>query len=336
MPNPLLPPAPTAIVDAHGHALSGRFAGAPAQLDWAGLDGVQRHGRVWNHFHHKHWHYVALVTEQLFCGVAIVDIGWTNTAFAYAFGRREGRMLAEFSQDGLPGLGAHLNDCPAHGAASRFNFFGKRIEFRHQAHDDSYRLELACGDFTIEAQLQAHGAAPCLLALGEVAGGNVHATVKSPGLPVAGRVRAGGRSFELAGGVASFDHSNGFLARETVWRWASAHAPGLGFNLQAGYFGDQENALWLDGQVTALGAAQFDYDAAQPTAPWHIHTTDGLLDLEFVPEGCRAADKNLLVAASRYVQPFGRFSGWVKAHAGAAPRRVDGLSGVTEDHFSRW
>lgn len=331
-----LPAAPAAILDAAGQPLAGKFAGAPASLDWSDLAPEHRRSRLWRCLHHKRWQYVALTTEELFCGVAIVDVGWTNTAFAYAFDRHQRRLVASFSQDGLPGLTASLNPHPAAGAASSFNFLGNRIAYRQLPDSRQYRLDLACGAFRIAADFDAQHAAPPLLALGQVAGGTPHATVKSSAMPLQGTVSAGGRSYDLRGGVASYDHSNGFLARETAWRWASAHSLELGFNLQAGYFGAQENALWLDGRLIALGAAHFEFDPARPLAPWHIWTEDGLLDLQFQPEGCRAENKNLLIAASRYVQPIGTFTGWVKPSADAAPRQVEQLAGVTEDHFSRW
>ena len=62
--------------------------------------------------------------------------------------------------------------------------------------------------------------------------------------------------------------------------------------------------------------------------PWTIRANQ--LELEFTPEGKRAEDKNLLVAASRYVQPIGTFRGKV------AGVDVADLCGVTEDHAARW
>ena len=94
--------------------------------------------------------------------------------------------------------------------------------------------------------------------------------------------------------------------------------------------------LWLDGELIPLGAAQFAFDAAAPLKPWRVQTDDGLLDLVFTPEGLRAEDRNLGFAASHYVQPIGRFNGFVRAAPGAAPREVRELLGVTEDHRSRW
>lgn len=328
--------APSELVDEHGRVNFGQYAGFPSHIDWTRLSSDYRRSRFWRHFHHKRWQYVALATDELFCGIAIVDVGWTNTAFAYAYDRCQRKLLANFSQDGLPGFGAKLNLCPAIGAASHFRFLGNRIQYQQLAGSAQYQLNLHCGDFNIDANFDAENAAACLLAIGQVNGGSVHATVKSSGMPLGGSVKIAGREFDLAGGVASFDHSNGFLARETAWRWASAHSLELGFNLQSGYFGNNENVLWLDGQLISLGTAHFDFDASNILQAWHIYTDDGLLDLQFQPEGCRSQNKNLVIAASRYAQPIGTFSGWVKASANAVARRIENLPGVTEDHFSRW
>ncbi len=336
MSSDYLSSAPVNVVDPDGLPSLGKYAGAPQQIDWSTLAAPFRRSRLWQHFHHKRWQYVALATDELFCGIAIVDVGWTNTAFAYAFERQQGKLLANYSQDGVPGLSAKLNHHPASGAVSSFRFMKNRIDYQQLPATQCYQLTLQCGAFAIAASFDAQDAAPCLLALGEIAGGAVHATIKSGGMPLSGLVSVAGREFDLTGGVASFDHSNGFLARETAWRWASAHSLELGFNLQAGYFGSNENALWLDGQLISLAAAHFDYDPAQIMAPWHIYTEDGLLDLHFQAEGCRSENKNLLVAISRYAQPIGTFSGWVKSSADAPARIIDRLVGVTEDHFSRW
>lgn len=331
-----LPAAPNALIDACGQVHTGKFAGTMPAFDWSALASPLRRSAVWRRFHHKHWQYAALVTEQIFCGIAIVDLGWTNTAFAYVFDRQKRKMLTDFSQDGIPGLTAHLNDHPAVGAESWFRFRGQRLHFLHQPANNTYLIDASFRDCQIRAELHIAGAAPELLAIGSIVGGGAHATMKSAGMRLSGEVRVGQRCFSLIDGCGSGDHSNGFPARETRWLWASAHTPEIGFNLQSGYFGDQENALWLDGRLISLSSAQFEYDPANVMAPWHIRTTDGLLDLHFQPEGVRSENKNLLIAASRYQQPVGVFSGWVKAHADASLRPVTSLAGVTEDHFARW
>jgi hypothetical protein len=100
--------------------------------------------------------------------------------------------------------------------------------------------------------------------------------------------------------------------------------------------GDAENAIWLYGRLLRVGKVSFDYSSSDPMAPWSIHSDDGLLDLRFTPEGMRSENKNLLIAASRYVQPIGSFSGVLTDPASGARHIVDRLAGVTEDHASRW
>jgi hypothetical protein len=321
----------TAVLD--GRPAHGRYAGRLARIDWSTLD--PRPGGLWRRLHHKRWHYVGLGDERLFIGVAIVDLGWTCTAFAYLFDRRRRHLLADWRQDGLPGLQAGVSDAPLDGADAWFRGLGARLSLRYQA-DDSLLLHVRTRTLRIEARLDLDGMPEPLLAIGPIAGGVAHATQKTTALPVQGWAEAEGQRFILDGAWAAVDASNGLLARDTAWRWASAHRGDVGFNLQQGYFGSQENVMWLDGRPIGLAAAHFDFDPAQPMAPWHVRTEDGLLDLVFTPEGARTDDRDLLVAASHYVQPIGTFAGTVRAAPGAPLRQVLDLLGVTEDHRSRW
>ena len=321
-----LKPAPdTVVID--GRPAQGRYAGRIARLDWSPLH--PRPGWLWRRLHHKRWHYVGLGHDAVFIGVAIVDLGWACSAFAYLFDRERHMLLADWRQDGLPGLQASVSDEPLAGANTWFRSPGARLSLRHEA-GDRLHLAVATPMLRVEAELNLASMAAPLLAIGPVEGGLVHATQKTTALPVRGWAQAKGRRFGLDAAWAAIDASNGLLARATAWRWASAHQPGIGFNLQQGYFGSQENLLWLDGQPIALGAALFDFDAARPLSTWRIRTDEGLLDLVFTPEGARASDKRLGFAASRYVQPVGQFSGTVNG------RVVSHLLGVTEDHSALW
>jgi len=324
-----LAPAPLDAVGPDGRLRCGRYQGLAGPPSWAQLAPPQARGALWRRLHHKRWHFVSLVTDELFCSVAVVDIGWSNTCFAYAFDRRARRVVAAMSPLGVAGLSATVGATVAAGA--RFTLPGRRIAIE-SAGAGGHRLLLRAGRFRIDAAYAGDG--PRLLAIGPVFdGGSVHSTQKSPGLALSGQVEAGGRRYELGGGIASYDFSNGLLGRRTAWRWISAHDARLGFNLQSGYFGDAENALWLDGRLFALGALEVEIEA---DASWMLRTGDGLLALRFTPEGTRCDDKQLLVASSRMRQHVGRFDGWVKAHAGAPQVPIAALAGLAEDYRARW
>jgi hypothetical protein len=324
-----LPPAPADAVGPDGLPRCGRYRGLAGAPGWTRLAPPHARHCLWRRLHHKRWHFVALVTDQLFCGVAIVDIGWSNTAFAYVFDRAERRIVAAFSPLGLPGLTAAVGATVAAGA--RFSMPGRQVAIE-AAGEGGHRLRLRAGRFRIDAAYAGDG--PRLLAIGPVLdGGSVHSTQKSPGLALSGQLQAGGRHYCLDGGLASYDFSNGLLGRRTAWRWISAQGEGIGFNLQTGYFGDVENALWLEGELLALGHVEVEVG---PDSCWTLHTVDGLLALRFTPEGTRRDEKQLLIASSRMHQHVGRFDGWVRA-APAAPRHaVRGLAGLAEDYRARW
>ncbi|MFG6464757.1 DUF2804 domain-containing protein [Roseateles sp. DXS20W] len=324
-------PAPDHVV-IDGTPAHGRYAGRIARIDWAPLR--PRPGWLWRRLHHKRWHYVGLGNEAVFIGVAIVDVGWAASAFAYLFDRQTRTLRANWSQDGLPGLQASNGDAPLAGADAWFRGPGARLSLREAG--GRLQLQVATRALRVDAELDLAAMAPPLLAVGPIAGGLAHATQKTSALPVRGRAEASGQRFALDGAWAAVDASSGLLARDTAWRWASAHGPEWGFNLQQGYFGEHENVLWLDGQPIELGAAHFGFDAGRPLEPWRVRTECGRLDLSFTPEGVRAADKNFGFAVSRYVQPVGTFAGTVRANAHAAPRNVKDLLGVTEDHRSLW
>ncbi|MBR7784402.1 DUF2804 family protein, partial [Undibacterium sp. LFS511W] len=89
-----LPEAPASVLDEKNAVLFGQYVGAPERIDWTGLAQPFRRHPLWQVLHHKHWNYVALATDEIFCGIAIVDVGWTNTAFAYVFDRRARKIIA--------------------------------------------------------------------------------------------------------------------------------------------------------------------------------------------------------------------------------------------------
>ena len=160
-------PAPDTVLH-EGQPRHGRYAGRIARIDWAGLQ--PRPGWLWRRLHHKRWHYVGLGNARLFIGVAIVDLGWTCTAFAYLFCRQQRRLLAQWRQDGLRGLQARVSDEPLDGAHSWFRGPRAALLLQHEA-DDRLRLHVRTPTLRVEAQLDLDGMSEPLLAIGPVDGG---------------------------------------------------------------------------------------------------------------------------------------------------------------------
>jgi hypothetical protein len=80
---------------------------------------------------------------------------------------------------------------------------------------------------------------------------------------------------------------------------------------------------------------RFERDPERPLEPWRVRNAEGSVDLTFRPEGQRAQTIDLKLIASRYVQPFGSFSGHVTSATGERVEVRD-LAGVAEDHEARW
>ncbi len=323
----LAPPRPVG----EGRPLVGAYEGHVERITWDGLAGEHARGRVWRALHWKRWHYAGIVGPRVFVAMAVVDTGYAANAFAYLFDRQEKVLRADLSVMGLPVVSSVVADRAGPGAVTTFASRGTflRLERRGDSWDVRAR---GAGGFEIDATLDAAAAPPTLCAIAKIEGGLANCTHKTSCLPARGFASAFGRTYDLAGHSGALDHTSGLLARETSWRWASASSGDLGLNLVMAFNGPVENAIWHGGRLFPVGAAEILYDAGG--GPWRVRTVCGGVDLTFRPEGERRQDKDLVVAASRYVQPFGVFSGVVRP--GGVEVAVRDLPGVTEDHVARW
>lgn len=319
-----LPPAPPAPLGADGRLATGTYVGRVADIDWS----AAARGPAWRRRTWKRWHYVSLTGPELVLAVAVVDLGWAGTAFAYLFDRAGRRMATDLEVVAPPG---RADVAPVPGQAVATGFSSRRLHVRLAADGGGrWRLEARSPQLTVDATLRETAAGPTLCAIAPVPGGVGDCTHKTPAIEVEGLATARGARFELDGAVAALDHTSGILARRTRWRWASATDRRVALNLTEDFTAPYENALWVDGELRRLGPVRFVLDPRRPEEPWRISAPDGSVDLVFRPEGCRRKHTELLVAASSYVQPVGTFSGAVGGV------EVDGLCGVTEDHAARW
>ncbi|KAG5362336.1 hypothetical protein CJU90_5037 [Yarrowia sp. C11] len=326
-----LPKAPESLVS-KGLPNFGIFQGEVKDMSWESLE-AKPYNTKW---HHKKWEYVGIATDDYFFGVAVCHVGWSSTAFAYMFDRKKEKVTKHYTSNAIPLLTkCEVQDRPFGNAL--YSSMGNKIEFIREG--DTLKLSVDVKKLAIEAEIDLKGA-PILCSIAR-ANWIAHSTHKTSGLPIKGHVnlkenfKTKDLEFDLPeNAVASLDSSNGLLARTTEWIWASAHTKDLGFNLQEGYMGKNENAIWLDGEIYPVGNVTFEFDRKNPLEEWKIKTDDGKVNLTFHPEGARGEHKELGVASSYYLQPVGLFRGTLEAVEGD-PIEVE-ILGVTEDHMSKW
>ncbi len=303
------------------------------RVDLAGLAGPI--GRL---AHRKRWQWAMVSTPEVVACFAIVDAGYAASGFAVAADLSSRRVVADVGALGSP-ISVAVGDRPAEGARSRFT--GPRLRALAERVGAEWILRLRSGRLTVDARLHSD-AAPPLTVIAPVEGGRVNVTQKAACLPVVGSMEAGGRRYELDGGLGGLDYTHGLLARRTSWRWAfgcgrTEDGRTVGFNLAEGFNESEhgtENALWLDGDLVALGPARFTFDPTAILTPWQVVTEDERVGLAFDPVGQHRERRNILVARSRLAQLVGTFTGSVDG--GDGPVSVSGVPGVTEDQDVIW
>jgi hypothetical protein len=151
-------------------------------------------------------------------------------------------------------------------------------------------------------------------------------TRKQAPVHVRGRVRAGGRSFELDGDDGFVDDSAGYHARHTAWRWSAGvgrtgDGRRVAWNLVDGVHDGvaSERTVWVDGEPREVAPQEFAADLSR------------VGELDFREWSAREQGVNLLVVRNRYRQPFGEFSGELPCGL----RLAEGY-GVMEEHDVVW
>ncbi len=289
----------------------------------------------------RRWHYAAAAAEGIAVGAAIVSIGPIGTAFAWAqHGERTltWEVKTRTFGPGRSGRGGNVSTSPLGGASWTGSDGLIRV-----GPDASLHLDLEMPDpdregatIRVRAALLSTITRPVSLLTRTPVGG-WNATVKVAGYSVDGEVRVGAEVLAFDGGGWT-DWTAGRQDRRTDWLWAAgtgrtSDGRRVGINLSTGMNGEGpgEDVVWFDGTPFALDCTTLGYDDG-PEGSWTISGPGW--SLGFVPVGVRAADENLYVVKSRYVQPIGVFSGTLpKPGGGVVEVRLDG---VVEDHDATW
>jgi hypothetical protein len=328
-----LRPAPARIVGHDGVLTTGLFSGAVADASFNGLRAPYAHSFVERRLIEKKWQYVFVATKEMMFCLAVIDTGYLASGICAVFDRGSCRLLAD-ENPVLPPVSAQIGDQPGEGLSARLTGPGIRARIARSGAEITVRASWSYTEIDLALDV---GRAPApLTAIAPVGPvGRFDLTQKTVLIPAEGEVRAGNIRFPVQGELAGLDFTHGYLARDTAWRWAFATGRvgnhRIAFNFSEGFLqGEGENAVWIDGDPQPAGKVIFTFDGNAPLSPWRIRSEDGRVDLAFQPEGHRAQSIDLMLIASKYVQPFGSFSGSLHGV------QVEGLAGVTEDHIARW
>ena len=324
-----LTPPPSAVVTRDGTIQSGSFKGALPRVALTPLGK----GLVYRLTHQKRWVYLAIASEDLFIGLAVVDLGYVKNTFGFAYSR-DGGMLADKTALGHPVAGGVADGIDG-GLAANFSAGRTRIEILRRGN----ALEIDAAffpDLELRAKFDVNVTHPPLSAIGPVPGG---ATEKHALLPVTGDVVIRGERRSLNGAVGGWDYTHGYLARHTRWRWAyllgrATTGERVGMNLVEGFLGECECGVWIDDTLYPVGEGRFEFDAKNPLSPWRITSADGAVDLKFVPGGMHAEKNDFKVVRSHFVQPVGAYSGTLRV--GDRTLTLEGVLGVAEDQDVVW
>lgn len=331
-----LGPPPASVLDpATLLPLTGSYRGPLPPVDLAPLGK----SALYRLTHRKRWMYVAIASPELYVGLALVHLGYLMTAFVFVFDRTTGSVVVDRSSLG-PTLLGKVSGTSGEGCHASFRLGGTDLRIVRRQGDDGYFVEAHVADLELEARFDTKGAPPPISVIANVPGGVVNTTEKRSLLPVTGEAKIAGRRTSLDGALGGLDYTHGYLARHTAWRWAFALGNAscgarVGLNLVEGFVGEPECAVWIDDELYPLGEGRFTFDAKDPMRPWRVGTADGAVELEFTPAGMHHEQKNLVVVASRFIQPVGTFSGRLRTASGRE-LVLDRVLGVTEDQDVLW
>ena len=143
---------------------------------------------------------------------------------------------------------------------------------------------------------------------------------------VSGDVVSGGQHFRLnpANTSGLFSDFKGYYPYPMRSTWCTA----LGFDAGGRRFGialgenqakesykNNENALWIDGQLTPLPPVKITRNGG-PDSDWIIQDMEGMVDLVFTPRVPGRTIRNFILFTSDYENPEGYFNGLVVSSRG--------------------
>ncbi|MGL4474440.1 MAG: DUF2804 domain-containing protein [Shewanella sp.] len=333
--------APPQLIAPSGEPQYGYFDGIVAELNLDDFDYQtcmdKPASRLAKHFHYKQFQFVGIKTRDYVIGVALADIGYLGSGFAYIYHIKTNR-LTQIDWLKPLGLGYQTVPSPKQGIGT---IADRHASVRFTITDGQWHLSLQSMAINAELDLIAPPLSLPLALCNPTGYSGWTYTQKHNALKVKGTLTIDGAAVSLLGSSAGYDFSAGFMRRDTSWCWASINSitadGAIGLNLAAGVneTGLNENVFWCNGERHLLGPVQFEFSRKNLNQAWQIKSIDGRVNLSFQGLNQRSERRNLWLLKSNFRQNIGVFNGYVIDNQG---RRhiIDNLLGLTEDHYARW
>ena len=332
-------PAPHSLIDSNGQPIIGHLDGIPKQLNIENFDyrnSMDSKAGPWQkHFHYKQFQFVSIVTGTHIIGAAIADIRYLGSAFCYVYDI-ESNKLEECSWLRPLGVDKQVTPSPFKGKTS---IASQSMTF--DIEDGQWQVHLNTKLIKADIALKPEAESLPMAMCSPTGYSGWTYTQKHNAVRIIGDIQIKGTSLNLTQALAGYDFSAGYMRRETSWRWASintqSNGTDIGLNLAAGVneTGGCENVLWVNGTRHLLNPVQFTFSRQDTNLPWQITSQDGRINLIFTPLNNRSEKLNLWLLKSNFRQFIGHFSGSMQDNDGIT-HQLDGVLGLTEDHFARW
>jgi hypothetical protein len=296
----------------------------------------------------KEWVHIALVHDEWYLSLAIVDLGFLVTSWLHLFDRRTGEAF-EHVRKRPPGtfrapqnVWDHSGEIDTRGyRVSVHNHLDRQVHRFEIDVKQKGRLPAVAGTLLLHEDPSRTQPLVAMLPLGP----NRPMFTHKSACPASGVLALGGERVEFTPdrNVGLLDYHKAYYPRSTFWRWATfatidTTGSVLGVNLTHNVIRDDtrfnENCIWHGNRISPVGAARFDIPK-DPKGPWLIRTEDGAVDLELAPQGLRRERVNIGLVRLAYSQPYGFYSGTLTDSEGGR-HEVEEAFGLAEDHSATW
>lgn len=303
----------------------------------------------WKNFRLKEWQHFGIMTPTHYFGMVIFDAKFSGASFFYAYDRLK-NICFEHQRQGR-GKSVHVAG-QLYDDACRFDAEGYRLRFENKLDHGYHRILVDIksdsegpaikGEMIIHEDLDE---TEPLVQISPITSTRPFYTHKTA-VPASGSVMLGSQEIvlESRSAIALIDEQKTYYPYFSFWKWSTAagHREDgkiIAFNLCQNMIADDEdyneNCYWIDGKISCLKAARFEFGDVMK--PWSVKTMDGRMDLSFMALGERTDEINIAggIIRSDFHQPFGLYNGSLKDDHGLIYVIKD-FFGLVEHHVTRY